>query len=80
MDGITDPRNLGAIVRSASAFGATGVVVPERRAAGVTAGAWKSSAGTLANIPVAQATNLSRQLKAYQKAGCFVAGLDAAAA
>ncbi|TDD64535.1 23S rRNA (guanosine(2251)-2'-O)-methyltransferase RlmB [Actinomadura darangshiensis] len=77
VDGITDPRNLGAIVRSAAAFGATGVVVPERRAAGVTAGAWKSSAGTLASIPVAQATNLTRQLKAYQKAGCFVAGLDA---
>ncbi|SFP74017.1 MULTISPECIES: 23S rRNA (guanosine(2251)-2'-O)-methyltransferase RlmB [Actinomadura] len=78
VDGITDPRNLGAIVRSAAAFGATGVVVPERRAAGITAGAWKSSAGTLANVPVAQATNLTRQLKAYQKAGCFVAGLDAA--
>ncbi|NVI91874.1 23S rRNA (guanosine(2251)-2'-O)-methyltransferase RlmB [Actinomadura sp. BRA 177] len=78
VDGITDPRNLGAIVRSAAAFGATGVVVPERRAAGVTAGAWKSSAGTLATCPVAQATNLTRQLKAYQKAGCFVAGLDAA--
>jgi predicted rRNA methylase len=78
VDGITDPRNLGAIVRSAAAFGATGVVVPERRAAGITAGAWKSSAGTLASVPVAQATNLTRQLKAYQKAGCFVAGLDAA--
>ncbi|WP_019632795.1 23S rRNA (guanosine(2251)-2'-O)-methyltransferase RlmB [Actinomadura atramentaria] len=78
VDGITDPRNLGAIVRSAAAFGASGVVVPERRAAGVTAGAWKASAGTLASIPVAQATNLARQLKAYQKAGCFVAGLDAA--
>lgn len=77
VDGVTDPRNLGAIVRSAAAFGATGVVVPERRAAGVTAGAWKSSAGTLATVPVAQATNLTRQLKAYQKAGCFVAGLDA---
>ena len=77
VDGITDPRNLGAIVRSAAAFGASGVVVPERRAAGVTAGAWKSSAGTLATCPVAQAVNLSRQLKAYQKAGCFVAGLDA---
>lgn len=77
VDGITDPRNLGAIVRSAAAFGATGVVVPERRAAGVNAGAWKSSAGTLATVPVAQATNLARQLKAYQKAGCFVAGLDA---
>ncbi|TDE26457.1 23S rRNA (guanosine(2251)-2'-O)-methyltransferase RlmB [Actinomadura sp. 6K520] len=77
VDGITDPRNLGAIVRSAAAFGAAGVVVPERRAAGITAGAWKSSAGTLATVPVAQATNLTRQLKAYQKAGCFVAGLDA---
>ena len=77
VDGITDPRNLGAIVRSAAALGASGVVVPERRAAGVTAGAWKSSAGTLATCPVAQAVNLSRQLKAYQKAGCFVAGLDA---
>ncbi|WP_067475758.1 23S rRNA (guanosine(2251)-2'-O)-methyltransferase RlmB [Actinomadura hibisca] len=77
LDGITDPRNLGAIVRSASAFGASGVVVPERRAAGVTAGAWKTSAGTLANLPVAQTTNLARQLKAYQKAGCFVVGLAA---
>jgi 23S rRNA (guanosine2251-2'-O)-methyltransferase len=76
-DGITDPRNLGAVVRSAAAFGATGVVVPERRAAGVTAGVWKSSAGTLATLPVAQVTNLTRTLKAYQKAGCFVAGLDA---
>jgi 23S rRNA (guanosine2251-2'-O)-methyltransferase len=53
------------------------VVVPERRAAGVTAGTWKASAGTLANLPVAQTTNLARQLKAYQQAGCFVAGLDA---
>jgi 23S rRNA (guanosine2251-2'-O)-methyltransferase len=77
VDGITDPRNLGAIVRSAAAFGANGVVVPERRAAGVTAGAWKASAGTLASMPVARATNLTRTLKAYQQAGCFVAGLDA---
>ncbi|WP_083999608.1 23S rRNA (guanosine(2251)-2'-O)-methyltransferase RlmB [Actinomadura kijaniata] len=77
LDGITDPRNLGAIVRSASAFGAAGVVIPERRAAGVTAGAWKTSAGTLASLPVAQTTNLSRQLKAYQKAGFFVVGLAA---
>ncbi|MCW2900373.1 MAG: methyltransferase, TrmH family, group 3 [Streptosporangiaceae bacterium] len=80
VDGITDPRNLGAIIRSAAAFGANGVVVPERRAAGVTAGAWKASAGTLASLPVARATNLSRTLKAYQQAGCFVAGLDAAGA
>jgi 23S rRNA (guanosine2251-2'-O)-methyltransferase len=76
-DGITDPRNLGAVVRSAAAFGATGVVVPERRAAGVTAGVWKASAGTVATLRVAQVTNLTRTLKAYQKAGCFVAGLDA---
>ncbi len=77
LDGITDPRNLGAVVRSAAAFGAHGVLVPERRAAGVTAGVWKASAGTLASIPVARATNLVRALKAYQKAGLFVAGLDA---
>jgi 23S rRNA (guanosine2251-2'-O)-methyltransferase len=77
LDGVTDPRNLGAVVRSAAAFGANGVLVPERRAAGVTAGAWKTSAGTLAAIPVARATNLVRTLKAYQSAGLFVAGLDA---
>ncbi|MCO5968708.1 23S rRNA (guanosine(2251)-2'-O)-methyltransferase RlmB [Actinoallomurus soli] len=77
LDGVTDPRNLGAIVRSAAAFGANGVLVPERRAAGVTAGAWKTSAGTLASVPVARATNLVRTLKSYQSAGLFVAGLDA---
>lgn len=77
LDGVTDPRNLGAIVRSAAAFGAHGVLVPSRRAAGVTAGAWKASAGTLASIPVARATNLVRALKSYQSAGLFVAGLDA---
>jgi 23S rRNA (guanosine2251-2'-O)-methyltransferase len=79
VDGVTDPRNLGAIVRSAAAFGATGVVIPERRAAGVTVGAWKASAGTLATVPVARATNLTRALRSYQNAGLFVAGLDAAA-
>ncbi|MCO6010862.1 23S rRNA (guanosine(2251)-2'-O)-methyltransferase RlmB [Actinoallomurus purpureus] len=77
LDGVTDPRNVGAIVRSAAAFGAHGVLLPERRAAGVTAGAWKTSAGTLASVPVARATNLVRALKAYQSAGLFVAGLDA---
>jgi 23S rRNA (guanosine2251-2'-O)-methyltransferase len=77
LDSVTDPRNLGAVVRSAAAFGANGVLVPERRAAGVTAGAWKTSAGTLATVPVARATNLVRALKSYQSAGLFVAGLDA---
>ena len=74
---MTDPRNLGAVVRSAAGFGAHGVLVPERRAAGMTASAWKTSAGAAARIPVAQAVNLIRQLKAYQEAGCMVIGLAA---
>ena len=78
LDGVTDPRNLGAVVRSAAAFGAHGVVVPGRRGAGVTAGAWKASAGALARVPVARAVNLARALQSYQDAGVFVAGLDAA--
>ena len=78
LDGVTDPRNLGAVARSAGAFGAHGVVVPARRGAGVTAGAWKASAGALARVPVARAANLARTLASYQDAGLFVAGLDAA--
>ena len=77
LDGVTDPRNVGAIARSAAAFGAHGVVVPARRSAGVTAGAWKASAGALARLPVARATNLARALQSYRAAGVFVAGLDA---
>jgi 23S rRNA (guanosine2251-2'-O)-methyltransferase len=77
LDGVTDPRNLGAIVRSAAAFGAHGVLVPARRSAHVSAGAWKASAGALARVPVAWATNLARTLAAYQEDGLFVAGLDA---
>jgi 23S rRNA (guanosine2251-2'-O)-methyltransferase len=78
LDGVTDPRNLGAVVRSAAAFGATGVVVPARRSAGVTAGAWKASAGALARLPVARATNLTRTLESYASRGLFIVGLDAA--
>jgi 23S rRNA (guanosine2251-2'-O)-methyltransferase len=77
LDGVTDPRNLGAVVRSVSAFGGHGVVVPERRAAGMTAGAWKTSAGTAARTPVARATNLTRALEQYKKAGLTVVGLAA---
>ncbi len=77
LDGVTDPRNLGAIVRSAAAFGGHGVLIPARRSAGVTAGAWKASAGTLARLPVAQAPNLARALAAYQQAGLFAVGLAA---
>lgn len=76
LDSIQDPRNLGAIMRSAAAFGATGVVVPERRAAGVTVAAWKVSAGAAARLPVARATNLTRTLQDYKAAGLFVIGLD----
>ncbi len=77
LDGVTDPRNLGAVVRSAAAFGGHGVIVPERRAAGMTASAWKTSAGAAARIPVARATNLNRTLGELKEAGCFVVGLDA---
>ncbi len=77
LDSVTDPRNLGAVVRSASGFGAHGVVIPERRAARMTAAAWKTSAGAAARIPVAQATNLVRTLKEFQDAGCQVVGLAA---
>ncbi|GAA2236322.1 23S rRNA (guanosine(2251)-2'-O)-methyltransferase RlmB [Rarobacter faecitabidus] len=77
LDSVTDPRNLGAALRSAGAFGAHGVLVPARRAAGVTAAAWKVSAGAAARVPVAKATNLVRALTDYKKAGLFVIGLDA---
>lgn len=76
LDSVTDPRNLGAILRSAGAFGAHGVLIPERRAAGVTASAWKVSAGAAARVPVARETNLVRALEELKKAGCFVVGLD----
>ena len=75
LDGITDPHNLGAIVRSAAAFGAHGVIIPERRSASVTAVVWKSSAGALARVPVAKATNLNRVLQDAAKAGFTVVGL-----
>jgi 23S rRNA (guanosine2251-2'-O)-methyltransferase len=77
LDGVTDPRNLGAVVRSAAAFGASGVLVPARRSAGVNAGAWKASAGALSRLPVARCVNLTRTLESYKKEGLFVAGLDA---
>jgi 23S rRNA (guanosine2251-2'-O)-methyltransferase len=77
LDGVTDPRNLGAVVRSAAAFGASGVVVPSRRSASVTASAWKASAGALARLPIARVVNLTRALETYKQRGLFVAGLDA---
>jgi 23S rRNA (guanosine2251-2'-O)-methyltransferase len=76
LDGITDPRNLGAIIRSVAAFGAHGVVLPQRRSVGVTAAAWKTSAGAAARIPVALASNLNQAIKEYKQRGLFVIGLD----
>jgi len=76
LDGITDPRNLGAIIRSTAAFGGHGVIVPQRRSAGVTSAAWKTSAGAAARIPVAVAPNLTATLKEFKKQGVFVLGLD----
>jgi 23S rRNA (guanosine2251-2'-O)-methyltransferase len=75
MDGVTDPRNLGAVVRSAAAFDAHGVVVPQRRSVGMTASAWRTSAGAAARLPVARAVNLSRALAGYQDAGLQTVGL-----
>jgi 23S rRNA (guanosine2251-2'-O)-methyltransferase len=77
LDNISDPRNLGAIVRSVAAFGGHGVVIPQRRSASVTAVAWRTSAGAAARLPVARATNLNRTLKDWADAGLQVIGLDA---
>jgi 23S rRNA (guanosine2251-2'-O)-methyltransferase len=77
LDGVTDPRNLGAVVRSAAAFGAHGVFMTERRAAGITATAWRTSAGAAARLPIAQVTNLTRALRRCQDEGFTVVGLDA---
>jgi 23S rRNA (guanosine2251-2'-O)-methyltransferase len=77
LDNISDPRNLGAIVRSVAAFGGHGVLIPQRRSASVTAVAWRTSAGAAARIPVARATNLTRALKSWADRGVRVVGLDA---
>ena len=76
LDGVTDPRNLGAIIRSVAAFGGQGVIVPQRRSVGLTAAAWKTSAGAAARTPVAMAPNLTQTLKAFKERGVFVLGLD----
>lgn len=77
LDNISDPRNLGAVVRSAAAFGGHGVLIPQRRSAGVTAVAWRTSAGAAARLPIARATNLTRTLKDWASQGLQIVGLDA---
>jgi 23S rRNA (guanosine2251-2'-O)-methyltransferase len=76
LDGVTDPRNLGAVVRSAAAFGAHGLLVPQRRSAAMTAVAWRTSAGAAAHLPVARVTNLVRALKNLAASGLMIVGLD----
>ncbi len=77
LDNISDPRNLGAIVRSVAAFGGHGVLIPQRRSASVIAVAWRTSAGAAARVPVARATNLTRTLKQWADSGLQIVGLDA---
>ncbi len=76
LDSVTDPHNLGAAIRSASAFGVDGVVIPERRSASVNVTVWKVSAGAAARVPVAKVTNLVRTLEKLKTLGYFVVGLD----
>jgi 23S rRNA (guanosine2251-2'-O)-methyltransferase len=77
LDNISDPRNLGAIVRSVAAFGGHGVLIPQRRSASVSAVAWRTSAGAAARVTVARATNLNRTLRDWAARGLRVVGLDA---
>src|SRR5207237_10511231 len=76
LDGVEDPHNLGAIVRTALAVGAHGVVIPERRAAGLTDTVARSSAGALAHLPVAKVTNLARAMEELKEAGYWLVGVD----
>jgi 23S rRNA (guanosine2251-2'-O)-methyltransferase len=76
LDGIEDPQNLGAIIRTALAAGATGLVIPGRRAAGLTETAARVSAGAISHLPVARVTNLSRAMEQIKEAGYWLVGLD----
>lgn len=76
LDGVTDPHNLGSIARTAEAVGAHGLLLPSRRAAGVTPAVEKAAAGALAHLPVVRMSNLARALRELQKTGVWVVGLD----
>jgi 23S rRNA (guanosine2251-2'-O)-methyltransferase len=77
LDGVEDPRNLGAILRTADAAGVHGVVIPERRAAGLTETVAKTAAGALEHVPVVKVTNIANTLEAFKKAGVWIAGAEA---
>lgn len=76
IDGVEDPRNLGAILRTVDAVGGNGVIIPERRASGMTALVSKASAGASAHVPVARVVNLSNAIDRIKKEGIWVVGLD----
>ena len=78
LDGVEDPHNLGAVIRTALAAGAHGVIIPERRAAGLTDTVARASAGALAHLPVAKVTNLARSMEELKAAGYWLVGLDEA--
>jgi 23S rRNA (guanosine2251-2'-O)-methyltransferase len=75
LDGVTDPRNLGAVIRSAAGFYANAVVVTERRSAGVTGAVWKTAAGALSHVPVCQVVNITRTITELQERGFFAIAL-----
>ena len=76
LDGVEDPQNLGAIIRTSLAAGAQGVIIPERRAAGLTDAVARVSAGALAHLPVARVANLARAMEEMKEAGYWLVGLD----
>src|SRR5271154_582472 len=76
LDGVEDPHNLGAVIRTALAAGANGVVIPERRAAGLTDTVTRASAGALAHLPIARVKNLVRAMEEMKEAGYWLVGLD----
>ena len=76
LDGVEDPHNLGAVLRTADAAGADGVVIPERRAAGVTAIVAKSSAGASEHLPIARVNNIARTLEELKSKNLWIVGLD----
>ncbi|MCL6613934.1 MAG: 23S rRNA (guanosine(2251)-2'-O)-methyltransferase RlmB [Firmicutes bacterium] len=78
LDGVVDPQNLGALIRTAEAMGVDGVVIPNRRAAGLTAAVARASAGALAHMPVARVTNLARTLRELKDRGFWIIGADPA--
>ena len=77
LDGIQDPHNLGAIARTADAAGAHGLIIPERRAVGITPGAVRASAGALEHVKVSRVGNLNRTIERLKELGMLVVGLDA---